>query len=110
MGFACAVAAEHEEPAFGLGGVFVEAMRDVVFRIAPVSRDDSLDMMASIRGEKLLDGMRGAPAVNRSSVASVICRVGQLAVENSDTLELDINPLLGRAHDAIALDARVRVR
>ena len=95
---------------FGLGGIFVEAMRDVVFRIAPVARDQALEMIASIRGAKLLDGLRGMPPVSRDALASVICRVGQLAAEHPDILEIDVNPLLGRSADVVALDARARIR
>ena len=95
---------------FGLGGIFVEAMRDVVFRIAPVAADQANEMIGSIRGAKLLDGMRRTPPVNREALASVICRVGQLAAEHPDILEIDVNPLLARAGDAIALDARARIR
>ena len=95
---------------FGLGGIFVEAMRDVVFRIAPVAADQANEMIGSIRGAKLLDGMRRMPPVNREALASVICRVGQLAAEHPDILEIDVNPLLARAGDAIALDARARIR
>ena len=95
---------------FGLGGVFVEAMRDVVFRIAPVARDQAMEMIAGIRGVKLLDGMRGMPPANRDALTSVICRLAQLAAEHADILEIDVNPLLARPADVVALDARARIR
>jgi acetyl coenzyme A synthetase (ADP forming)-like protein len=94
---------------FGLGGVFVEALRDVVFRIAPVDEAEAQSMMAAIRGAPVLDGIRGAPPVDRAAVASVIRRLGQLAIDCPDILELDVNPLLARAGGATAVDARVRV-
>ena len=95
---------------FGLGGVFVEAMRDVVFRIAPVARDQAMEMIAGIRGVKLLDGMRGMPPANRDALTSVVCRLAQLAAEHADILEIDVNPLLARPADVVALDARARIR
>lgn len=95
---------------FGLGGIFVEATRDVVFRIAPVARDQAIEMLASIRGTKLLDGMRRMPPVSREALATVICRVAQLAADNPDILEIDVNPLLARSADVVALDARARIR
>jgi len=94
---------------FGAGGVFVEAMRDVVFRIAPLAEDEAMMMMQSIRGARLLDGFRGAPPVDRSAIAQIIRRVGQLAVDHPEIAELDINPVLARVDDAIALDARVHL-
>jgi acyl-CoA synthetase (NDP forming) len=95
---------------FGLGGIFVEAMGDVVFRIAPVDSAQANAMVAEIRGAKLLGGLRGAPAADREALAIAIRRVGQLAVECPEILELDVNPLLALSNGAIALDARVRVR
>jgi acetyltransferase len=66
-------------------------------------------MMASIRGTKLLDGVRGAPPVDRDALASVICRISELAIACPDVVELDVNPLLARASGALALDARVSI-
>jgi acetate---CoA ligase (ADP-forming) len=94
---------------FGLGGVFVEALRDVAFRVAPVSESDAMDMMGALRGAKILDGMRGSPRVDRDALALTLRRVGQLAVDCPDILELDVNPLLARESGVIALDARIRV-
>jgi acetyl coenzyme A synthetase (ADP forming)-like protein len=94
---------------FGLGGVFVEAMRDVVFRIAPLDDAQALEMMTSIRGARLLDGVRGAPPVSRAALSQIIRRVSQLAVDYPEIAELDINPVLAGGGDATALDARVRV-
>jgi acyl-CoA synthetase (NDP forming) len=94
----------------GLGGVFVEALRDVAFRIAPVSREAALCMLSSLRGVRMLDGMRGLPVVDRVAVADVIRRIGQMAMDWPDIAELDINPLLGTSGGVVALDARVSLR
>ena len=94
---------------FGLGGVLVEALHDVVFRIAPIGDVDACAMLTSIRGAKLLDGIRGAPAADRRSITSVIQRVGQLAMDFPEIGELDVNPLLALPDRAVALDARVAI-
>jgi hypothetical protein len=94
---------------FGLGGIFVEALRDVVFRIAPVDDDEAMRMVMGLRGAKFFEGMRGAPPVDRRALVSVIRRLGQMAVDCPDILELDVNPLLALEHGTIALDARVRI-
>jgi acetyl coenzyme A synthetase (ADP forming)-like protein len=94
---------------FGLGGIYVEVLRDVAFRIAPLDETDAHAMMSSIRGAKLLDGVRGSPAVDRVAIASVIRRVGQLAADFPEIAELDVNPLLANADGVVAVDARVRL-
>ena len=94
---------------FGLGGILVEALHDVVFRIAPIGDADACAMLASIRGARLLDGVRGAPAADRRSLTSVIRRIGELAVDFPEIAELDVNPLVALPDRAIALDARVAI-
>jgi acetyl coenzyme A synthetase (ADP forming)-like protein len=94
---------------FGLGGVLVEALHDVVFRIAPVDDLEACAMLSAIRGAPLLGAFRGRAASDRTALGSVIRRLGQLALDFPEILELDINPLLARAEGAIAVDARVRI-
>jgi acetate---CoA ligase (ADP-forming) len=94
---------------FGLGGVLVEALHDVVFRIAPLGDADARAMMSSIRGATLLDGARGAPPIDRDAVASVIQRISELAIDFPGITELDVNPLLARPNGVVALDARVSI-
>jgi acetyltransferase len=94
---------------FGLGGIYAEALRDVAFRIAPLGELDADDMIQGIRARKIIDGMRGQPAVDRAALRAVLRRVGQLAVDVPEIQELDLNPLLGFAEGVIAVDARVRV-
>lgn len=95
---------------FGLGGIFVEALRDVVFRLAPVSEGEAMDMLGALRGSVLLSGLRGAKPSDRAALAAVVRRLSQLAVDCPDIIELDVNPLLGLESGAIAVDARVRIR
>lgn len=91
----------------GLGGIFVEALRDVVFRIAPLTAADARDMLSSLRGSALLKGVRGRPAVDRAALETVIRRVAQLAVDFPQIAELDINPVLAFEHRVVAVDCRV---
>ena len=92
---------------FGLGGVLVEALRDVVFRIAPLQALDAHDMVHGIRGAALLHEFRGAPAADRGALAEVLLRLSQLAIDHPDIAELDVNPLLAFPGGVRAIDARV---
>lgn len=91
----------------GLGGVFVEALRDVVFRIAPLTTAVVRDMLSSLRGSALLKGIRGRPAVDRAGLEAVIRRVSQLAMDFPQIAEVDINPVLAFEHRVVAADCRV---
>jgi acetyl coenzyme A synthetase (ADP forming)-like protein len=92
---------------FGLGGILVEALQDVVFRLAPITRYDAKQMLAGIRGARMLEAIRGSPAVDRAAVEDVLLRVSQLVTDFPAIRELDINPLMASAEGAIAADARV---
>jgi len=95
--------------AFGLGGVFTEVLKDVSFRIAPLTGQDALDMMQEIRAHKLLDEFRGMPPVDRDVLAGLLVNVGRLAMELGDVAELDINPLMVGAGGPVAVDALIRL-
>jgi acetyltransferase len=92
---------------FGLGGIFVEVLQDVSFRLAPLSEVDATEMLTSIRGAKLLDGFRGNAAVDRGAVREAIQRISQLVVEHPEIAELDINPFLAFPEGGLAVDCRV---
>lgn len=94
---------------FGLGGVRVEVLRDVRFRVAPVSRREAGEMIGQIRSRRLLEGFRGAPPADIPALEEVIRRVAQVAAEHPEIQELDINPLLALDRGCVALDARVTV-
>jgi acyl-CoA synthetase (NDP forming) len=95
---------------FGLGGVLVEALGDVVFRMAPIDATQAEEMLASIRGTKLLDGLRGDLPVNRDALGLALRRVAQLGDDFAEIAELDVNPLLAFPDRVVAVDARVRIR
>jgi acetyl coenzyme A synthetase (ADP forming)-like protein len=92
---------------FGLGGVYVEALGDVVFRIAPLGPLDAHDMLHGIHGVAILDGVRGAPPVDFAALADTLQRVSQLAVDFPEIAEFDINPLLAFPSGVKAVDARI---
>jgi acetyltransferase len=92
---------------FGLGGILVEALGDVVFRLAPIHRQDARDMLRGIRGVRLLGPLRGAPAVNLTGLEDVLLRVSRLATDFPGIRELDLNPLVAVGAEVLALDARV---
>jgi acyl-CoA synthetase (NDP forming) len=92
---------------FGLGGVLVEVLRDVVFRIAPMGRADARDMLGAIRGAAMLDGIRGSLPADRRAIEDVLLRLSRLAIDFPDIEEVDINPLLSTAEGAIAADGRI---
>jgi len=94
---------------FGLGGIYVEVLRDVTFRVAPMSEDQARAMVGSIRSYPLLRGVRGQEPADVDAVVDTILRVSQLATDFGDIAELDINPLLVRdqGQGAVAVDMRL---
>ena len=95
---------------FGLGGIFVEVLRDVVFRVAPISRRDAADMISGLRGARLLDALRGTPPADRQAIEDVLLRLSRLAGDFPEIAELDVNPLLAFPDRAVAVDGRVLLR
>jgi acetyl coenzyme A synthetase (ADP forming)-like protein len=91
----------------GLGGIFVEALHDVVFRLAPIDQRTAREMIAGMRGARILESFRGQPAVDARAVADVLVRLGALAVACDDITEIDVNPLSASAEGVIAVDARI---
>ena len=94
---------------FGLGGVYVEALADVSFRLAPLSARDAEEMIDEVRSARLLAGLRGAPPADRAALVDAIVRIGDLAAACPLIAELDVNPLLvlPEGQGAMALDARI---
>ena len=93
---------------FGLGGVFVEVFKDITFRVAPFGVEEAHRMIDEIRGRAILDGVRGAPAVDIEALAKAISTLSIFAAANADTIEtIDINPFLVLPKGAVALDALI---
>jgi acyl-CoA synthetase (NDP forming) len=93
--------------AFGLGGVLVEVLKDVTFRLAPVSGEDALGMLDDIRAAEVLRGARGAKPANREALARLIENVGRLVGEHPEIVEVDLNPVFADANGAVAADVRI---
>jgi acetyltransferase len=92
---------------FGLGGIFVELIGDVAFRVAPMTRADALSMVNQTKAGRLLAGLRGQEPADIDAVVDCILRLGQLSLDFSEIEEIEVNPLLVQAQGAVALDARV---
>ncbi|MFI6477514.1 acetate--CoA ligase family protein [Nonomuraea sp. NPDC050663] len=95
--------------AFGLGGVLVEVLKDVTFRLAPLSGDDALGMLDDIKAAEVLRGVRGAEPADRQALADLIERVGRLVDDHPEIIEIDLNPVFASAKGAVAADVRIIV-
>ncbi|MCA1218123.1 acetate--CoA ligase family protein [Streptomyces sp. 8L] len=93
--------------AFGLGGVLVEVLRDVTFRLAPATEDDALSMLDGIRAAEVLRGVRGGKAVDRAALAGLIVRVSRLAADFPEIAEVDLNPVFATDSGVMAADVRI---
>ena len=92
---------------FGLGGIWVEAIKDVVFRVVPVTAWDAEEMVREIKGFAVLQGYRGQEAVDLSFLAKLITRISEFIEKNPRFKEIDINPLIAYSDSAVAVDARI---
>jgi len=97
---------------FGFGGIFVEAIRDVQFRLAPLSEQESFEMISSIKGFAVLEGVRGQKPADIAKLAEILNRLSQLITDFPEIDELDLNPVvaLEEGKGAIVVDARMRLR
>ena len=97
---------------FGLGGVFVEVMKDVTFNLAPITDVDAHDMVRSVKAFKLLEGARGTKPADIAKVEEILLRLSQLTTDFPDLIELDINPLMisDKTGEAIAVDGRIKMK
>lgn len=94
---------------FGLGGIFIEVLKDVQSALAPVCVDEAKELLAKLRGYKILQGVRGQQAVNVDVYAEQIARVSALVQAAPEIAEMDLNPLLGNPKNVVAVDARIRI-
>jgi acyl-CoA synthetase (NDP forming) len=94
---------------FGLGGIYVEVLKDVSFRIAPISESDARNMIREIKSFKMLAGARGEKGVDQNAIVDAILRVSNLVTDFPEIVELDINPLRVFEEGAVAIDMRLTV-
>jgi len=95
--------------AFGLGGILVEVLKDITFRLAPASQDDALSMLDGIQAAEVLRGVRGAKAVDRAALANIIVNVSNLVNDFPEIQEVDLNPIFATPKGATAVDTLVSV-
>jgi acyl-CoA synthetase (NDP forming) len=97
--------------AFGLGGIHVEILRDVCFRVTPITDLDAKEMVRSIRGYRLLEGYRGHPPADIPAIEELLLRIARLVEEIPEISELDLNPVfaLPPGKGCLVIDARIRV-
>ncbi len=92
---------------FGLGGILVEVLKDISFRIVPLTRRDATEMIREVKGYELLQGYRGQEAANIPSLEQLILKVSQFVDQNPQIKELDLNPIFAYKDGALAVDARI---
>jgi acetyl coenzyme A synthetase (ADP forming)-like protein len=95
--------------AFGLGGILVEVLKDITFRLAPATREDALSMQDGIAAAEILKGVRGADPVDREALSTMIVNVSQLVADFPEIVEMDLNPVFATKSGAIAADVRIVV-
>ena len=92
---------------FGLGGIFVELLKDVSFRVIPVEQRDAQEMIKEIKGYPLLQGFRGKEPASLSVLVEIILKISKLMEENPQIKELELNPIFAYRNKAVAVDARI---
>jgi acyl-CoA synthetase (NDP forming) len=95
---------------FGIGGILVEILKDVSFRLIPISKIDAEEMISEIKGYALLKGYRGYKPVNPALLQEIMIKVSDFAMSQPQLEELDINPLIASGDSLLAVDARIILR
>lgn len=103
------------EPGFGhivlcgLGGIYVEVMKDMASGLAPLSREEAMQMIRSLKGYQMLEGVRGQQGISITAYAEILVRLSALLAHCPEIAELDLNPIMGRGEQLVVVDARIRV-
>jgi acetyl-CoA synthetase (ADP-forming) len=92
---------------FGLGGVFVEVLKDVTFRVAPITEDDAYEMIRDVKAYPLLKGYRSTPPADIDAIAKILLSTSRLVMDHVEIKELDLNPVIVYEKGAKAVDARI---
>ncbi len=93
----------------GMGGIFIEVLKDISVHLAPVTSNEAMEMIQSLKSYKIIEGMRGQAGINQKKFGDAIVRLSALLQVAPEIQELDLNPLLGNENDVVAVDARIRV-
>jgi acetyltransferase len=94
---------------FGLGGIFVEVMKDVVFNLTPVASGEARQMLSSIQAAPMLQGVRGQKGVNQDRLIEILQRLSQLLGDLPEIQEMDLNPLIAYEDQVFVVDARISI-
>ena len=92
---------------FGLGGIFVEILKDVSFRILPIEERDAHEMITEIKGYKILKGTRGEPPKDIKAIKDLLMKISQMSMENPEIKEIDLNPVFIFEKGLQVIDARI---
>lgn len=95
---------------FGVGGIFVEVLEDVSFRLIPITENDAWEMVSEIKAYKILEGVRGNPPVNKKLLIDVLLKTSNMVAECPEIRELDLNPIMASSDGVIIVDARIILR
>jgi acetyltransferase len=93
----------------GLGGIFIEVLKDVQYGLSPISQNEAMKMIKSLKSYKIIEGVRGQEGINQEQFAEIIVRLSALLEAAPEIFEMDINPLLGKKDAVVAVDARIRI-
>jgi acetyltransferase len=94
---------------FGLGGIFVEVLKDVVFKVAPITNVEAGEMLSSIKASRLIDGIRGEKGINKEGVIEIVQRISQLVIDFPLIQEMDLNPIVGYEASTFVVDVRIKI-
>ena len=94
---------------FGIGGIFVEVLKDVVFKIAPITNVEAGEMLSSIKASRLIDGIRGEKSINKEGVIEILQRISQLVIDFPLIQEMDLNPIIGFETSTFVVDVRIKI-
>ena len=92
---------------FGLGGIFVEVLKDVTFRVAPITRDEACEMITEVKAYPLLKGYRNQPPADTEAIVQILLNTSRLVMEHQEIKELDLNPIMVYEKGAKTVDARI---
>jgi acyl-CoA synthetase (NDP forming) len=92
---------------FGLGGIFVEVLKDVSFRVAPLAEEDIDEMIKEIKGYKILTGIRGEKAKDINAIKSILAKLSEIAINHAEIEEIDLNPVIVHEKGVSIVDSRI---
>ena len=93
----------------GLGGIFIEIMKDVTSALVPLHKEEALDMIRRLKGYKMIQGVRGKAGVDEYKFSEILVRLSELVLTAPEIIEMDLNPILGEGENIFAVDARIRI-